>query len=470
MVLSRAFRVRPGGATRFVVAPLLAALVWPARAQDCSVKSLGLVPLDDLREGDYLGLEGGLFPGRSNEVPADHLKAGRNLAKRIVPLDRHGHPASDGVIGFAAVGMSLTGQVFGTFEHLARGDAEIAPDVAFANLAAAVQDLLKIRDPAAPFWTESIPALLEAEQLTAAQIQVVWMLNGTPTQSESFPRHVETTAGYWIEVLQIVQQTFPNAKLAFLTPLYWQGYSLIAPEEEPYYYEQAWSIREVIARQLAHDPEVEWDGERGPAKVPWLSWGPYLFCDGEEPRSDGLLLTCADFSPDGGHLGDGGEQKLGARLLHFVKSHRACTPWSIVRGSSPAERMADVERIGEGTPGSRGIPRLCGDALPTIPHPAPYSLLVRSSVPRGRGLVLLGDTLLPGGGVPFAGGTLRVDADAVLAVTFDRDGNGVLPLDEIPDDPALWGLSIYAQLAALDRRGLDGQWALSAAIELRLGD
>ncbi|MBL8843610.1 MAG: hypothetical protein JNL90_18965 [Planctomycetes bacterium] len=456
--------------TASLVAATLLAASPALRAQDCSKPSLGLVPLDDLREGNYRGVEGGLFPGRSNEVPADHLQAGRNLAKSLVPLDHLGHPASDGVIAFAAIGMSFTEQVFTAFERLARVDPEFAPDVALASLTAAAQDLLKIRDPAAPFWTDSIPALLEEHDLTAAQIQVVWLLEGTPTQSDPFPLHAEKTAGYWIEVLQIVKRTFPNAKLAFLTPLYWQGYSLITPAKEPYYYEQAWSIRTVVERQLAHDPEVEWDGERGPAKVPWLSWGPYLFCDGEEPRSDGLRLDCADFSPDGGHLGDRGMEKLGERLHHFVKSHRACTPWSIVPGSSPAERMADVEVIGVGTRGAQGIPRLVGDSLPTIPHPAPYSLLVRSSVRGGHGFVLIGGALLPGGGLPFAGGTLYVEPLALFDVTFDLAGDGVLPLDEIPDDPALLGLSLFAQLAALDRRGPDGQFALSAAIELRLGD
>ncbi len=455
----------------WIVATFAAAtLAVAAKAQDCSVRSLGLAPLDDLREGDYFGLEGGLYPGRSNECPADHLAAGRNLSKSIVPLDGNGVPDSEGVIAIAAIGMSFTGQVFGAFDRLARTDLELAPDLAFANLAAASQDLLKIRDPLADYWTVSVPALLADARVTAAQVQVIWILEGTPTQSEPFPDHIDVTAGYWLEVLQIVKQTFPNAKLAFLSPLYWQGYSLIAQVNEPYYYEQAWSIRALIERQLALDPELEWDGERGPVKVPWLAWGPYPWCDGEEPRSDGLLLTCADFSPDGAHLGDGGETKLGEQLLHFLKSHRACTSWSIVRGSSPAERMADVETIGFGTSGTHGVPRLCGDSLPTIPHPTTYSLLVRDSVPRGRGFVLLSASLLPGGGLPFAGGTLYVCPDQLLPISFDRFGHGTLPLDAIPDDPALSDLSFFAQLAALDRNGPDGHYALSAAIELRLGD
>ncbi|MBL8843609.1 MAG: hypothetical protein JNL90_18960 [Planctomycetes bacterium] len=460
------FPLRHASTSAFVALLLSGA----AAAQNCGTASLGLVPLDDLKEGDYLGLEGGLYPGRSNDCPTDHLLAGRDRSRAIVPLDASGAPAADGVIGVAAIGMSFTAQVFNACANLAALDSEVPRSLHFASLCGAGEDLEEIRDPNDDYWTVTVPAQLVAAGITAEQVQVAWILEGTPRQTLPFPDHVEQTAGYWVEVLHIVQQTFPNVKLAFLTPLYWQGYSLITPATEPYYYEQAWSVRSVVERQLAQDPELEWDASRGPVRSPWVAWGPYLWSDGVEPRSDGLFLDCTDFSPDGGHLGDGGMEKLGARLHHFLKSHRACTRWSILRGSSPAERMADVEVIGVGTPGTQGVPRLCGDSLPTIPHAEPYSLLVRDSVPRGRGLILLGDTLLPGSGLPFAGGTLRVEADLTLPVTFDLQGNGVLEVGEIPDDPALWAMSFYAQLIAFDRRGLDGRFTLSAAIELRLGD
>lgn len=454
------------------LAALLAAVLLhaPAAAQDCSVEPLGQLPIDDLHGGDYLGLEGGLYPGRSNLVPADHLQAGRSLSKRIVPLGPDGEPADDGAIVMVSIGHSLTAQVFEWFQLRAASDLEMAPGLRFVTLSGPFEDLEKMRDPQSRYWTEIVPDRLAEEGITPEQVQVAWSLQGTAFAMEPFPEHVEATAQRWIDVLKLLKQTFPNLKLAFLSPLYWHGYSDGAPEREPYYFEQGFSVREVVARQLAGDPELNWDPELGPALAPWIDWGPYFWSDGEEPRTDGLAIACADIAPDGTHLAQSGREKLGDRLHHFLKSHRACTKWSIVPGSSPSERMADVERIGDGTAGAQGEPRVCGGSLPTIPHPDPYRLLVRQGLPRARGLMVIGDSLFPGGGVPFGGGTLYVEPDSTTFLRLDFDGNGVLEVDSIPDDPALVGLSYFAQFVISDPAGPDGRHALTSAIELRLGD
>lgn len=440
-----------------------------AEAQDCSKQPLGQLPIDDLHAGEYLGVEGGLYPGRINRTPDGHLKAGRHRSKKIVPLGPDGEPADDGVIAVASIGMSLTNQVFDWFMNAASSDPEVAAEVTFARCGAPWEDLERMRDPQSHFWTEYVPAELELRHLTAEQIQVVWLLEGTAFQELPFPDHVTATADAWVDVLHLLQQTFPNLKLAFLSPLFWHGYSDGSPEDEPYYFEQGFSVREVIGRQLAGDPELAWDPEFDVPVAPWVDWGPYFWSDGLEPRTDGLAIECTDIRTDGVHLTESGKKKLGSRLLQFIKSHRACTRWSVVAGTTPSERMADVERIGGGTQGFRGEPRLCGGSLPTIPHVDPYRLLARQCLRRGSGFVLLGDSLLPEDGSPFAGGRLYVDADNVLGIDFDTAGNGVLALDEIPDDPALIGVSYFAQLAAIDPRVAEG-FALSAAIELLLGD
>jgi hypothetical protein len=303
-------------------------------------------------------------------------------------------------------------------------------------------------------------------------VQVVWLMNAFAYVDDDlpFPLHVPVGADAWTDVLRLLHSKFPNLKLAFVSPLYSQAYSDGAPSDEPYYFEQAFAVRELIARQLAGAPELNYDPARGKVEAPWVDWGPYFWSDAEEPRTDGLSIVCADISRDGQHLEPSGKRKLGERLAQFLKSHRACTRWAVAKGTTPSERRADVERIGEGTRGSRGVPRLCGGSLPTLPHEDVYQFLVRGAVRRGNGLVLLGDSLDPGGGVPFAGGLVYVEIDALLPVTFDDSGNGVLDLEPIPDDPLLIGRSWFAQLVAFDSRGRDGEHALSAAIELRLGD
>ncbi len=443
-----------------------------AAAQDCSARPIGLLPLDDLHQGEYSGVEGGLYPGRSNQTPEEHLAAGKAIAKRIVSLDAAGNPAADGSIVCASIGMSLTAQVYEGLRTALGGDPDIAPELRLPGIAGNFVTLERIRDPDDSFWKQEVPDDLGAAGVTVEQVQVVWAMNAFAFVDEDlpFPHHVPAGADAWTDVLQLLHRTFPNLKLVFLSPLYSQAYSDAAPADEPYYFEQGFAIREVVARQLAGAPELNYDPALGKVEAPWIDWGPYFWSDAEEPRTDGLSIACADISPDGQHLEPTGKKKLGERLAQFLKSHRACTRWATVKGTTPSERRADVERIGDGTPGSRGEPRLCGGSLPTLPHEATYQLLARGSRRRGNGLVLLGDSLDPGGGVPFAGGLIYVEIDTLLPIDFDNSGNGVLLLEPIPDDPALLGRSWYAQLVAYDRKGPDGTHALSAAIELALGD
>ncbi|MBM4014611.1 MAG: hypothetical protein FJ293_06580 [Planctomycetes bacterium] len=443
-----------------------------AAAQDCSARPLGLLPIDDLHEGAYRKVEGGLYPGRSNQTPAEHLAAGKAIAKRIVPLDAAGNPAADGRIVCAGIGPSLAGQVFEGLRHVLEDDPDLAAELRLPGVIGNSVTLERMRNPDDTYWKIDVPGDLAAAGLTAAQVQVVWIMNAFAFSDDDlpFPLHVPVGADAWTDVMRLLLRAFPNLKLAFLSPLYSQAYSDAAPVDEPYYFEQGFAVRELIARQLAGAPELNYDPALGKVEAPWIDWGPYFWSDAEEPRTDGLSIVCADISQDGQHLEPSGKRKLGERLAQFLKSHRACTRWSVVKGTTPSERRADVERIGDGTRGSRGEPRLCGGSLPTLPHEEVYRLLARGAVRRGSGLVLLGDSLDPGGGVPFAGGLIYVEIDTLLPISFDDSGNGRLDLEPIPDDPALIGRSWFAQLVAYDRRGPDGVHALSAAIEIALGD
>src|ERR1700720_2415098 len=53
-------------------------------------ESTGLIALPDLGKGLYRGEPGGLYPGGVNSAPKPHLKAGLEIARRIVPLDAEG--------------------------------------------------------------------------------------------------------------------------------------------------------------------------------------------------------------------------------------------------------------------------------------------------------------------------------------------------------------------------------------------
>src|SRR6185436_1378986 len=83
---------------------------------DCTLTSVGIVPLNDLGPGLYVpGTIGGLYPGGQDVRPAAHLAAGRAIATTEV-LPRNAAGAVDlgnGKIGLVSIGMSNTTQEFG---------------------------------------------------------------------------------------------------------------------------------------------------------------------------------------------------------------------------------------------------------------------------------------------------------------------------------------------------------------------
>ena len=61
---------------------------------------------------------------------------------------------------------------------------------------------------------------------------------------------------------------------------------------------------------------------------PWIAWGPYLWTDGMNPRSDGLTWSRSDVeSSDGTHPSQSGEQKVGAMLLAFLEQEPTARSW-----------------------------------------------------------------------------------------------------------------------------------------------
>lgn len=462
----RPFR-RAGLAT--VLALVTAAPSHASTTQDCSKQPLGQHSLDDLAGLSYLGVEGGLYPGSTNTIPDAHLRSGRTIAKRLLPLGPDGQPAADGIVGFAAIGFSFTNQVFTEFEKLAKDDAELVPGLVAIDATWKGRNLEDLRDPDNDYWTEKVPQRLAEAGVTAEQVQVVWIMEGAKEMPAAFPDHVDLLADDWTALLNHLLVALPNVKLAYLSPVHWQGYAWFAPDEEPSYFEQGFAVREVIARQLAGAPELLWDPELGTPVAPWIAWGPYFWSDGNEPRSDGLNLDCTDYNWDGAHLDVSGKQLLGQRLHHFVKADPACTRWSIVDGAAPAGRIADVERLSGASTDVADPPRLVAIAPPTIPYPGDFSLWVRHAPPDGSGLIALSDRRFAGSGVSFGAGRLLVVPDLLLPVTFGPFGNAQFGLGEIPDEPALAQFEWYAQLVAFDAGAIGGV-ALSDAIELRPGD
>ncbi len=294
--------------------------------------STGLLPLCDLGAQKYKGEDGGLYGGGKNEPPAAHAAAARKELAHIRPRDAAGQPADDGKVVLLSVGMSNTTQEFSRFKQLADADKAKAPPLVIVDGAqggqAAAQWLI---GPESRVW-QTVDERLKAAGVTTRQVQVVWLKQAKIRPTEDYPAHAQKLQSDIAEGLRRLKTKFPNLRLAHLSSRIYAGYATTQLNPEPFAYESAFVVRALIQAQLKGDEALNYDAARGAVKTPLLLWGPYLWADGTQPRSDGLTWTRSDLTPrDGTHPSDAGRQKVAEQLLKFCKTDPYARAWFLAR-------------------------------------------------------------------------------------------------------------------------------------------
>ena len=293
-----------------------------------------LKPLTDLGTGEYRGHQGGLYPEGRNTRPQAHEDAGRRLAESIQPLDRSGQPSPGGRIVLMSVGMSNTSQSSSGFRRALRDASDINPRVAFVDgaqggmTAAAIQDPEDVRT-GARYWN-TVDERLQAEGVTRDQVQVIWIKQADAGPSSGFPAYARTLEGELAKIVQILPKRFPNVKLCYLSSRTYGGYAKTGLNPEPYAFESGFSVKWLIERQIQGDRELNFDKSKGEVRAPWLSWGAYLWTNGNQPRSDGVRFESTDFTDnDGPHQSPSGQTNVGNQLLDFFKTDSTNKPWFV---------------------------------------------------------------------------------------------------------------------------------------------
>lgn len=332
-----------GVACGFAVASRLSAI-------DCTGTSVGFVPLDELGAGLYLGqFAGGLYPDGANAPPPAHWLAGRARAEAIGPLDPSGAPDPEGAYVLLSIGMSNTTQEFcsgngalpctaWSFMGQAAADARVVDSgLEIANGALGSQVAATWDEPDDPNYDRVRDTVLAPRGFSEAQVVVAWVKLANPTPTIWLPNEnadAHRLLGQLGDVVRTLRVRYPNLALAFLSTRIYAGYADTALNPEPFAYESAFAVKWLVEAQIEQmagapaDPSAG-DLDFGPSSpvAPWLGWGPYLWADGETPRSDGLTWSCSDFQNDGTHPSSSGQAKVGTLLLDFFLSSPFTRPW-----------------------------------------------------------------------------------------------------------------------------------------------
>lgn len=291
-----------------------------------------LRPLTDLGTGEYRGVQGGLYPQGRNTRPQAHEAAGLRLAEQVQPLDRSGNPSPGGRIVLMSIGMSNTSQSSSGFRRALNADNSRNPRLVFVDGAQGGMTALAIQNPddertGARYWN-TVDERLRAEGVSREQVQVIWIKQANAGPSSGFPDYARTLEGHLAKIVQILPKRFPNVKLCYLSSRTYGGYATTGLNPEPYAFESGFSVKWLIERQLNGDPELNFDKSKGEVRAPWLSWGAYLWSNGNQPRSDGVRFEQTDFTPDDGtHQSPAGQTKVGGLLLDFFKNDSTTKPW-----------------------------------------------------------------------------------------------------------------------------------------------
>lgn len=314
------------------------------------------VPLIDMGSGVYKGMYvGGLYGAGENAIPEPHRSEGIARANAIQPLDTGGQPSALGKYILMSIGMSNTTMEWctasmmppcsaWTFTGLALADADVNDTtMAIANGALGSRVAASWDDPADPDYERVRTNVLEANGLSEAQVEIVWLKVANPQPMHALPEANADAYRLLTELGDIVRSAkthYPNLTMIYLSSRIYAGYATTDLNPEPYAYESGFAVKMLIEAQRKQMADGTVDGMAGDLDygtvAPWLAWGPYLWADGTNPRSDGLVWERADLDQnDGTHPSRSGQGKVGQMLLDYFKGAPTTKCWFLATGQCP---------------------------------------------------------------------------------------------------------------------------------------
>jgi len=296
----------------------------------------GAIALIDMAGYSYHGFPGLLYP-EGNDCPAAHLA-------RQPPVD-----AAQSFV-FLSLGMSNVKQEFCdspygnigpqkctdySFIGRASQDASLNDNLIVVNGGIGGATAVNWVNPNDQVWMV-VNSSLGAYGKTGADVQVVWakLANKDPVLSLPNPNaDAWVLAAQWADVVRNVKTKFPNVRQMYLAS---RIYSCGAPgslNPEPMAYESGFAVKWLIEEQIRQLNGQAADARFGPLTLdvaPWLAWGPYLWADGNNPRSDGLVWLRSDLGSDCTHPSQPqGRAKVAGLLMDWMKTSPLTQSWML---------------------------------------------------------------------------------------------------------------------------------------------
>jgi len=345
-----------------LVALIAASIAAICPAADCTRTSVNHASLDDIGTGLYLGqFQGGLYPNGQNDLPPAHLLTGIQRGASFRPLNTAGQPNPNGRYVLLSIGMSNTTQEFCSagggaclpFSFMGKAAASSVVNhttLAIANGASGGQTAGTWDSPTDPNYDRIRNQVLVPQGLSEAQVQAVWVkvANAGPTASlPAANADAFTLVTQLGNIMRSLKVRYPNIQQVYLSSRIYAGYASTTLNPEPYAFEEGFSAKWLIEAQIKQvsgqgiDPRA---GDLSPAVAPWVAWGPYLWADGLNARSDGLTWLCSDLEADGTHPSPSGEDKVGTLLFDFFSTSSVTRQW--FRADQGAECSGDFNGDG----------------------------------------------------------------------------------------------------------------------------
>jgi hypothetical protein len=239
-----------------------------------------VIPLTDLGLDSYSAFTGGLYPNGKNSRPSTHEKAGVALAATVRPVNEEGKASTSGKVVMISIGMSNTSREFSQFIRLADADARKNPSLVIIDAARNGAAATEIADPGGDYWRH-VDRQLQRGEVTAGQVQVVWLKTVIPRELPDFPQNAQRLQEALHSIVEILGANFPQLKLVYVSSRIYGGYSETDLHPEPLAYESGFAVKWLIEERINNpSPDRSW---------PWFSGGPYLWVVVLTPRRDGLI-------------------------------------------------------------------------------------------------------------------------------------------------------------------------------------